>query len=213
MTRAYNELYIDDAMSCMGEMLDYAVCDLGYDPDEFFSWFIASGIAGCFERGNPRYVTGMSGFELAGEVLFRIKGERPETAPSQPDSCSPEYWAGWVMAYYQWYRDVRFAHMVDHGLTASKVLSMYILHEADVSKFAAEADALIQRSKAVRPTSLQRIRKAAGMTQKALAEASGVTLRMIQLYEQRQNDIASAQFSTVMHLAKALGCSAEALVE
>ena len=38
---AYNELYLDDAMQNLGDMVDYAVCDLGFEPDEFFNWFIA----------------------------------------------------------------------------------------------------------------------------------------------------------------------------
>lgn len=211
--RAYSETYLHDAMECLGEMLDYAVYDLKMDPDEFFQWFTTSGIAESFERGNPKFVAGMSGFELAGEILLRIKGEPADVEPSQPISHSPEYWAGWIMAYYQWFRNVSFSYMAENGLTVSQVLSMYILHEADVSRFVEAADAVIARAKASRPSNLSRIRKNRGMTQKELSESSGVALRMIQLYEQRQNDISAAQFSTVMNLARVLGCSAEALME
>ena len=66
---AYNELYLDDAMHNLADMLDYAICDLNYEPDEFFSWFINSGIASKFEKGNPKYITGMSGVELCEAVL------------------------------------------------------------------------------------------------------------------------------------------------
>ena len=65
MTNAYSELYLDDAMHNLGDMVEYAVCDLGFDPDTFFGWFIFSGIAEKFENGNPKYLTGMSGYELA----------------------------------------------------------------------------------------------------------------------------------------------------
>ena len=41
---AYNELYLDDAMANLGDMVEYAVCTLGYAPDDFFGWFISSGI-------------------------------------------------------------------------------------------------------------------------------------------------------------------------
>lgn len=51
------------------------------------------------------------------------------------------------------------------------------------------------------------------MTQQQLSEASGVTLRMIQLYEQRQNNISKAQVGVVLNLAKALGCEVEDLIE
>ncbi len=33
---AYNESYLDDAMQNLGDMLDYALVDCGYAPDEFF---------------------------------------------------------------------------------------------------------------------------------------------------------------------------------
>ena len=66
---------------------------------------------------------------------------------------------------------------------------MYILHEADESKFVEAENEIIARNKVNRKTDLYKIRKARGFTQQQLSEASGVTLRMIQLYEQRQNDI------------------------
>ena len=72
MTHAYNELYLDDAMKNLGDMIDYAIQACGYEPDEFFSLFIASGIATQFETGNPKYVTGMSGVELAQAVLCKV---------------------------------------------------------------------------------------------------------------------------------------------
>ena len=62
-------------------------------------------------------------------------------------------------------------------------------------------------------TTLARLRKARGLSQKELAEASGVALRMIQLYEQRQNDINKAQASSLQSLAHALGCRIEDLFE
>ena len=63
MTNAYSELYFDDAMNNLGDMVEVAVCDLKLDPDEFFGWFISSGIASKIEKGNPKYISGMSGFE------------------------------------------------------------------------------------------------------------------------------------------------------
>lgn len=213
MTNAYNELYLDDAMQNLGDMVDYAVCDLGFEPDEFFGWFISSGIASRFERGNPKYVAGMSGYELADVVLrtTNIKYEKKE--PSYPVFKGKEYWAGWILAYYQWITNQRFEDMVKNGLTLSTVLSMYILHEADESKFVESANAIIARNKENRRTRLSEIRKARGFTQPQLSEASGVSLRMIQLYEQRQNDINKAQVNIVLSLAKALSCEIEDIIE
>ena len=91
-------------------------------------------------------------------------------------------------------------------------MSMYILHEADESKFVEEAEKIINRNKANEKAKLHKIRKARGFTQKELSDASGVSLRMIQLYEQKQNDISKAQVNVVVSLAKALGCEVEDLI-
>lgn len=213
MTNAYNELYLDDAMQNLGDMVDYAVCDLGFEPDEFFGWFISSGIASRFEKGNPKYVGGMSGYELVDAVLKATNVSYEKKEPSYSDFKGKEYWAGWILAYYQWITNQRFEDIVKNGLTLSTVLSMYILHEADESKFVDCANEIIERNKKNRNSRLQDIRKARGFTQQQLSDASGVSLRMIQLYEQKQNDISKAQVNIVISLAKALGCDVEDLID
>ena len=213
MTHAYSELYLDDAMNNLGDMIEFAVCDLGFDPDMFFGWFISSGIASKFEKGNPKYITGMSGFELAEAVLAATNVPYEKREPSYAEFKGREYWAGWILAYYQWETGKRFGDIVKDGLALSTVFSMYVLHEADESKFVASANEIIARNKENRKTKLFEIRKARGFTQQQLSEASGVTLRMIQLYEQRQNDISKAQVTVVINLARALGCEVEDLID
>ena len=143
---AYSELYLDDAMSNLGDMIEYAVCDLGFDPYTFFGWFISSGIASRFEKGNPKYITGMSGFELAEVVLAETNVIYEKHEPSYTEFKGREYWAGWIIAYYQWVTGKRFKDMVRDGLALSTVLSMYILHEADESKFVDAANEIIART-------------------------------------------------------------------
>jgi transcriptional regulator with XRE-family HTH domain len=55
-------------------------------------------------------------------------------------------------------------------------------------------------------------RKKLGMSQKDLAEKSGVNLRMVQYYEQGFKDIKKAQAATVQKLARALECTMEDLL-
>ena len=213
MTHAYSELYLDDAMNNLGDMMEYAVCDLGYEPDTFFGWFISSGIASKFEKGNPKYVAGMSGFELAEAVLTATNVIFERKVPSYYEDKEREYWAGWILAYYQWMTNQRFEDIIKGGLSVSSVFSMYILHEADESKFVDAANEIIGRNTKNGKSRLQEIRKARGFTQKQLSEASGVALRMIQLYEQKQNDIGKAQVTVVINIAKALGCEVEDLID
>ena len=214
MTRAYDETYLDDAMNNLGDMFDYAVNDCGYGCEEFFAHFIVSGVAAAFEKGNPKYVAGLSGPELASEVVFRICQARPENASSECIDKSAEYWAGWSLAYYQWHSAQRFADIRRNGLTMERVLGLYpTLHEADLSKFVAVADQMIEKSKAAGESNLQRIRKASGLTQKKLAARTGASLRMVQLYEQRKRDINKAQAAVVSRFARVLGCMVEDLLE
>lgn len=60
---------------------------------------------------------------------------------------------------------------------------------------------------------LQDLRKSAGLSQGALAKASGVNVRMIQFYEQGVKDINKAALVTGKALADALGCRIEDLIE
>ena len=211
---AYPETYLNDAMNNLGDMLDYAVNDCGYDVSDFFDRFIISGIANFFEKGSPKYVAGLSGPELASEVIFRTQGERLGQAISDDIDKSPEYWTGWIFAYYQWYRHERFSDLKRDGLDISKVLSLYNpLHEADPSKFVSVADAILRKNRICVGSNLQRLRKQIGMTQKELAENASVSLRMIQLYEQRRQDIRKAEVASLLRLADVLGCKVRDLME
>ena len=53
----------------------------------------------------------------------------------------------------------------------------------------------------------------AGLSQSELAEMSGVSVRTIQQYEQRQKSINRAKAETLLRLARALCCDMEDLME
>ena len=62
-------------------------------------------------------------------------------------------------------------------------------------------------------TNLKRIREKTGLSQSGLAEKSGVSVRMIQYYEQGAKDINKAAVVTVVKLANALGVDVRDLIE
>ena len=62
-------------------------------------------------------------------------------------------------------------------------------------------------------SNLKRIREEKNITQAKLAEESGVSLRMVQYYEQGVKDINKAQGITLYGIARALECSIEDLLE
>ena len=57
------------------------------------------------------------------------------------------------------------------------------------------------------------MRNKLGMSQRELSELSGVPLRTIQQYEQRQKSINNAKVAYILMLAKALSCDVEDLIE
>lgn len=60
---------------------------------------------------------------------------------------------------------------------------------------------------------LKQKRTDAGLSQSGLASRSGVSIRMIQYYEQGRDDINKAQAGTVYRIANALGCAVEDIIE
>lgn len=63
------------------------------------------------------------------------------------------------------------------------------------------------------PTALEKARREAGLTRKKLSELSGVSLRSLECYEQRKNDINIANVKTVRALAQAIGCPIEKILD
>ena len=62
-------------------------------------------------------------------------------------------------------------------------------------------------------TNLQRVRRNKGLTQQELARNSGVSVKMIQKYEQGIRSINKAATVTTVKLALALGCGITELLE
>lgn len=60
---------------------------------------------------------------------------------------------------------------------------------------------------------LKEIRTQQGLSQSLLSKSSGVSLRMLQKYEQGDRDLNKAQAETVYKLAKALNCRMEELID
>lgn len=208
---AYYEDYVMSAQRILGDMLDYAVNTCEIEADDFFQMFLTSGLAEQFENGNPAYVAGITGCELFKKVI-RKSGL---TVPDIPDEMymdkSPEYWAGWALAYYQWYTGKMFRR-IHKAVSIEEVLFMYpTLHEADIMKFVTIMEEKYR--KFYLETNLKRIRKNAGLSQNELACLSGLPVRQIQLFEQRQRDINKTQALNLWKLGKVLGCRSEDLLE
>ncbi len=211
MIRAYHKVYLEKARNNLGRMLDFATYDLGYDPRTFFDLFMESGLAKRFEKGEFKLTVGMSGVELAYRVLELTKHQVEHPQPRYSADRSPEYWAGWALAYYQWETAMSFMDILEF-IPLDHIICMYSpYHEMDIRQF---CDRLNELYRAANPeTKLKQLRQQAGLSQSELAEQSGVPVRTIQQYEQRQKSINKAQAEYLMMLANALQCKAEDLIE
>ena len=211
MIHAYDKVYLEKARTALGRMLDFAVYDLKYDISAFFDLFLTSGAAGRFESGDYTVIAGMSGVELAYLVLEKSNIPIQRISPNYTVDRSEEYWTGWALAYYQWETAMPFAEIVRH-IPMQDIVTLYSpYHEMDIRQFVDKMNALYR---AAQPdTNLKRLRKSAGFSQRELAEMSGVPLRTIQQYEQRQKHINKAQAEYLVMLSKALYCEIDALLE
>lgn len=208
-TFAYDEEYVTLAQRVMGDMLDYAVNTLNYELQNFYRMFLISGIARQFEIGNPAYVAGRNGCEVAKEVIVLSGLDMPEAKDLMYLDKSPEYWTGWALAYYQW-RSGQSFRQIDHAVSIDTVCAMYDpLHEADIEKFVYIMNEKLKQQDVSR---LRRLRTYAKLSQRQLAEAADVPVRQIQLFEQGERDINKTQGMTLLKLSRVLKCRPEELL-
>ena len=211
MIRAYQEIYLSSAQAALGDAFDYAINVCNIPGADFVKLFIASTVSNRLENGEPAYLSGKSGIEIALDVIFEVTGRQLEAIQQERMDRSREYWIGWAIAYYQWYSDRKYSEIFQ-ALSFSDMQKLYTtLHEADISKFVETADKLVKEHFA--DTNLKRIRTSYGCTQAELARRSGVGLRSIQMYEQRNKDINHASVEAIYRLSKVLGCTVEDLIE
>ena len=211
MTHAYNESYLSSAKDRLASFFDYAINDCKLKPDWVTALFVNTGYAEQFERGNPAYVAGMSGVELAGAIIKKAYGNKELPEPTNAEDYSPEYWAGWALAEYQWFTGRRFKDIFER-IPLTKIINMYtVYHEMDITNFIDTMEEFYTTAQG--DCKLKRIRESRGLSQTELAELSGINVRNIQMYEQRVNDIDKAQAHTLYKLSRVLGCSVEDLLE
>ena len=187
MIRAYDKVYLGKARTALGRMLDFAVYDLRYGLTEFFDLFLSSGVAGRFETGDYAVIVGMSGVELAYEVLERSGIPCWRISPRYSADRSEEFWTGWALAYYQWETALGFGEIVAY-VPIEEIRALYTpYHEMDIRQFVDKMNELYRKAKP--ESNLKLLRQKAGLSQRELAELSGVPLRTLQQYEQRQKNI------------------------
>ena len=210
-TRAYQEIYLSKAQSSLGDAFDYAVNDCQIPGADFVKLFTASSVSKRMENGEPAVLAGKSGIEIVCEIMLETTGKQLNIEPQEHFGRSREYWIGWAVCYYQWFSSRRYSEIFQVLSYEDLANIYYALHEADITKFIDIADERMREH--FKETNLKRIRSSYGCTQAELAKRSGVSLRSIQMYEQRNKDINKASAEALYRIAKILGCTMENLLE
>ena len=211
MIHAYQEMYLNKAQALLGDAFDYAINTCKMSGEKFVKFFIASSFSRRIENGEPAVLVGKSGIEVAVDVVFETTGKLLNIEPQQRFERSKEYWIGWAVSYYQWFSARNFDEIFNVISFADLENMYYTLHEADITKFVDIMDEKIRGY--FKETNLKRIRKTYGCTQAELAKYSRVSLRSIQMYEQRNKDINKASAEALYNISKVLGCTIEDLLE
>ncbi len=209
---AYDNMIMDEAMNNLGDAFDYVMYDCHMDLDEFMRLFIASGIAREYEYKNSTFVMGMSGPELVNYVFEKVGLIKSYTTSTDiTNQKTKEYWSGWILAYYQMVTGRSYKNIINY-IAVKDIVSLYHpLHEASEEKIVEVINNYIKKQP--QTSKLKELRIDYGITQVELSNRSGVSLRAIQMYEQLNKDIRKANVTSVVRLARTLGCTVEDLIE
>lgn len=207
---AYQEMYVEKAQDRLADTFDYAINVCHMSCEDFEKIFVVSPISKRLANGDLGLILGRSGIEILLEILWSAGIEKDiEVEPRYHRT--REYWIGWALAYYQWYSDRSYGEIFE-AISFKEFQAMYkTLHEADISKFIEIVDTRLKEY--YKDTKLKRYRSLCKYTQQELSNQSGVSLRSIQMYEQRNKDINKASAETLYRLSKILYCRMEDLLE
>lgn len=137
MTFPYEEMYLAAVQENLGFFFQLALRESGLSIKEVQDKFLASDIPTQIEYGNPDFLCGKSGYELA-ILAFpnTFTDEILNKAIAEPFYPQAEYWSGMVLAYCQWKSGKTFKSILEH-YPLERILSDYhLMHEADISKIA-----------------------------------------------------------------------------
>ena len=208
MIHAYDNNYLPRAQTLMGVMFHIAVYDLNIPLEIFYDKFLFSNISSNFEAGDSTILAGISGVELALDI---INDDTKANSIHPIFDRTPEYWCGWSLAYFQWYSGLKFLQ-INKYIPIIEILNMYNpYHEMDISHFCDHMSALYNSRKPY--SNLKLLRLDANLSQSELSKLSEVPVRTIQQYEQKQKKINKASTETIINLAKVLNCSVIELME
>lgn len=209
MIHAYDELYLDSAQRILGDAFDYALMTLQMEPELFQEIFLHSLASRQFAGGNPSYVAGITGCEFVRKIVKESGLELDFAEDVMYVDKSPEYWAGWALAYYQWLRCCSFRKVLEI-VPVVRIIEMYpTFHEIDIQGFVAAIDERIRQRYR---SNLAQLRERVGISVSDLSKNADISIKQLEALEQGEKELGKLQASTLYRLSRALHCSMEELM-
>ena len=190
----------------LAEAFCYAVDGCGITPLAFFEILSSSGFQELGLRGDFSLLFGMSGTELAMLALSEA-GIKMPPADIEIDRNSHSYKLGEGAAYYSVAAGVGLKRV----FSAIQTLGFDAVKGMSSDRLSLALDSVIKSAPSMARVQAQR--KERGLSQRELAERSGVNLRTLQQYELKSKDINKASAKSVLSMARALGCAPEDILE
>ena len=137
MAYPYDEIYLESVQKNLGFFFQISLRNLNLLPQDVQNTFLASDVSKQIEMGNPDFLCGKSGYELALIAFPKIlTDDIIKQAISEPFYPEAEYWSGTVLAYCQWKTGKSFSAILAQ-YPLERILSNYhLMHEADITKMA-----------------------------------------------------------------------------
>ncbi|OWV19689.1 hypothetical protein B7990_00490 [Fibrobacter sp. UWB4] len=135
MAYPYDEIYLESVQKNLGFFFQISLRNLNLLPQDVQNTFLASEVSKQIEMGNPDFLCGKSGYELALIAFPKIlTDDIIKQAISEPFYPEAEYWSGTVLAYCQWKTGKSFSAILAQ-YPLERILSNYhLMHEADITK-------------------------------------------------------------------------------
>lgn len=144
----------DDVQSFMEEfgiMMDYVVSFLHYNPNDFIQMFLATNLPLNIEHGNPKYILGKSGRELAYDVICKYNNLESIDFDDNNWQYQPsiDYWSGSMLVLYQWHANIPYKEILEN-VSLDDIYKMYSkYHQMDETKFLDRMDEIISKKKSL----------------------------------------------------------------
>lgn len=207
--KSSNNRLVITAIELIAEMFEYAKCYLHIESDEFFDMLNNTNSSDKLYNLDIIYIYGKSSIEIINDIYLANEMKIKTFNNKKLLKSDKYYWLGLVIASYCYGKKISFKE-IGKRIKPSQLLKMYnTMHEAPHMKVIDEIDKILNRQESI----LKHIRQSKNISQSELSILSGVSLRSIQMYEQKKKNISKASFETVKRLANSLSIKMEDLYE